>query len=182
LNQFATLKRNLSTERRTAVGLLDWFRHFVLAADPGLVQLKQAAKTVLAVVIGLEAFRYFEGQVALYAGMSAGFLMQSTAGTARRTRQIAMAAMGLITTIFVGLGSELSARRWAKQVLLLQADAAGNCAAGWARSAGPMMAAVLTGLCSAFLVYFFVLPDESLRAFRHASHSRTELRCCFVDL
>jgi len=155
--------------------------------------LKQAAKTVLAVVIGLEAFRYFEGQVALYAGMSAGFLMQSTAGRARRTRQIAMGAMGLITTIFVGLGSELSARHWAKQVLLVMAaftafyvrrfipgkamfpifgftlTLLATVQPGGARSAGPMMAAVLTGLCSAFLVYFFVLPEESLRAFRHAA-------------
>ena len=183
----------MSTDKSFTVGWLDRFRYFVLAPDPGLQQLKHAAKTVVAVVIALEAFRFLHSQAALYAGMSAGFLMQSTAGTARRTRQISMAAMGAASTIAVGLGSELSGRHLAKEALLVAAAFAAfyvrkfipgkamfpmfafvltllaTVQPGGAGSALPMMVAVFGGFGSAYLIYFYVLRDESLRAFRHAA-------------
>ena len=172
---------------------LDRFRYVFLAGDPGLQQLKHAAKTVLAVVAALEAFRFAGSQVALYAGMSAGFLMQSTAGEERRTRQMTMAWMGFASTLAVGLGSELSAQHWAKQILLVGAAFAAyyvrrfipgkamfplfafvltllaTVQPGGAGSTLPMMAAIFGGFVSAFLTYFYLLPDETPRAFRHAA-------------
>lgn len=173
---------------------MDRFRYGLLAIDPGLLQIKHGAKTVLAVVAALEIFHFAQSQVALYAGMSAGFLMQSTAGNARKIRQITMAAMGFSSTLAVGLGSELSGQPWAKQTLLLFAafgafyvrlwipgkamfplfafvlTLLATVQPGGAGSALPMMEAIFTGFVSAFVVYFYVLPDESLRAFRHASN------------
>jgi len=161
LNQFATLKQNLSIERRTAVGLVDRFRYFVLAADPGLVQLKQAAKTVLAVVIGLEAFRYFEGQVALYAGMSAGFFDAVDGGQSAADAPDCNGGDGADHHDFCGVGkrtlrpalgqtsaagdgrvhSVLCAPIYTGQGdvfnFRLHADAAGDCAAGWGAQCRP---------------------------------------------
>ena len=172
---------------------LDRFRYLALAIDPGLLQIRHGAKTVLAVVIALEALRFGGSDLALYAGLSAGFLMQSTAGTARKTRQITMCAMGVASTIAVGIGSELSERQWPKEVLLVFAAFAAFYVRRWihgramfpifafvltllatvqpggAKAALPMMVAVFTGFISAFGVYFYVLRDESLHAFRHAS-------------
>ncbi len=183
----------MSTDKSFTVGWLDRFRYFLLAPDPGLQQLKHAAKTVVAVVIALEAFRFLHSQAALYAGMSAGFLMQSTAGATRRTRQISMAAMGVASTIAVGLGSELSGRQVAKEALLVAAAFGAfyvrrfipgkamfpmfafvlallaTVQPGGAGSALPMMLAVFGGFASAYSIYFYLLPDESLRAFRHAA-------------
>jgi len=182
----------LSADRSQAVGLMDRFRYFVLAVDPGMMQLKHAAKTVLAVVIALEAFRFLQSREALYAGMGAGFLMQSTAGNERRTRQISMAYMGAASVIAVGLGSILSGQHVAKQLLLVGAAFAAfyvrrfipgkamfpmfafvltllaTVQPGGAGSALPMMLAISGGFVSAYAVYFYVLRDESLRAFRHA--------------
>ncbi len=173
---------------------MDRFRYGFLAIDPGLLQIKHGAKTVLAVVAALEIFHFAQSQVALYAGMSAGFLMQSTAGNARKMRQITMAAMGISSTLAVGLGSELSGQPWAKQALLVLAAFGAFYVRRWipgkamfpvfafvltllatvqpggASSALPMMGAIFTGFVSAFAVYFYVLPDESLHAFRHASN------------
>jgi len=191
-NTFATLKQKLSTEASYKVGPIDRFRYFLLAADPGMMQLKHAAKTVLAVVIALEAFRFLHSQAALYAGMSAGFLMQSTAGNHRRTRQISMALMGAASTVAVGVGSELSGQHLAKELLLVAAAFAAfyvrrfipgkamfpmfafvltllaTLQPGGAGAALPMMTAVFGGFLTAFAVYFYLLPDESLRAFRHS--------------
>ena len=175
------------------MGLVDRFRYFVLVPDPGLHQLKHAAKTVVAVVIALEAFRFLHSHAALYAGISAGFLMQSTAGTTRRTRQISVAAMGVASTVAVGMGSELSGWPLAKELLLVAAAFAAfyvrkfipgkamfpmfafvltvlaTVQPGGAGSALPMMVAVFGGFVSAYFVHFYLLPDESLRAFRHAA-------------
>ncbi len=183
----------MSNEKSFTVGWLDRFRYFVLAPDPGLQQLKHAAKTVVAVAIALEAFRSLHSQAALYAGMSAGFLMQSTAGSTRRTRQLSMAAMGVASTIAVGLGSELSGQHGAKEALLVAAafgafyvrkfipgkamfpmfafvlTLLATVQPGGAGGPFPMMLAVFGGFSSAYLIYFYVLPDESLRAFRHAA-------------
>ncbi len=174
--------------------MLNQIRYFLLAADPGLSQLRHGAKTVLAVVIALEAMRFLGSDVALYAGLSAGFLMQSTAGTARRTRQISMAAMGFVSTIAVGVGSELSGHAWMKELLLVAAAFAAFYVRRWIhgkamfpvfafilallatvqpggeKSALPMMVAVFSGFISAFCVYFYVLRDESLYAFRNAAN------------
>ena len=178
---------------RNRLGLLTRLRYHLLAADPGLSQLKHGAKTVLAVVAALEALRFSGSALALYSGLSAGFLMQSTAGTARRTRQITMGAMGFASTIAVGIGSELSERQWAKQLLLVAAAFSAFYVRRWihgkamfpvfafiltlvatvqpggAKSAMPMMLAVFTGFLCAFAVYFYVLRDESLNAFRNAA-------------
>ncbi|MDQ6676312.1 MAG: hypothetical protein M3Z09_03350 [Acidobacteriota bacterium] len=175
------------------VGAIDHIRYFLLASDPGLSQLKHAAKTVLALVIALEVCRWMEPRGTLYAGLSAGFLMQSTAGSARRTRQISMASMGAASTLAVAIGSLLASSAWAKEALLVAAAFAAfyvrrfipgkamfpvfafvlmllaTLQPGGTGRAATMMTAVAVGFASAYIVFFYVLPDGTTRAFRHAA-------------
>lgn len=174
------------------VGLIDHIRYFLLSSDAGLSQLKHAAKTVLALVIALEVCRWMEPRGTLYAGLSAGFLMQSTAGSARRIRQISMASMGAASTLAVAVGSLLASNIWAKEALLVGAAFAAfyvrrfipgkamfpifafvlmllaTVQPGGTGRALTMMTAVAVGFASAYLVFFYVLPDGTTRAFRHA--------------
>jgi hypothetical protein len=154
----------------------------LLVTDPGLLRLRQAARTVIAVAISLALFHSFGSLIALFAAFAAAAFMQANSGTSRRQRQMVMTVTGAATAVLVFAGGLCHGHRVAMELMLIGAAAGCFYARRFvpdrnlftlysftlallaATFSGPwphplwLALAVFSGLPIAFLVYFYVWP------------------------
>ena len=95
------------------------FREFFSHNDPGLVRLRQAARTVVAVTIQLALFHRFGGLIALFTAFSAAAFMQANSGASRRQRQAVMIVTGAGTAALVFAGALCHGHRVAAELFLM---------------------------------------------------------------
>jgi hypothetical protein len=91
----------------------------LIESDPGLLRLRHAVKSVIAVAIAVVLFWRVGGVASLFAGISAAFLMQSTDTGSVIRQKVSMAATAAALMIMAPVGSALHSHRIAQAALLI---------------------------------------------------------------
>jgi hypothetical protein len=161
----------------------------LLESDPGWLRFSQAFKTVVAVAIAVALFSGSSRIGALFAGISAAFLMQCVDTGDRRRQQISMAATAAAILIVAPIGSALHGHLaaeaylmigWAAAVFYARRFLVGNGAFTLYSFTEVLLATALpgnpklqfitaaVGFGLAFPLRFYVWPPDEGRAFRDA--------------
>lgn len=174
------------------------------AADPGLLRLRNAVKSVAALGVTLAVFRFLAPAETLFAGISSAFLVQCYSGESRREQQmITMATSAVVMTLLTGLGAALRPHSLLQEVLVVAAAFGAH----WVRNFIPgrplfpifgfvlvllatalpgswkgVMAGVAGGFPAAFVLRFFVWRRLKPQAFEGAVVLFTGETCRAVHL
>jgi len=161
----------------------------LIESDPGLLRVRQAVKSVIAVGVAVALFWRAGGAVPLFAGITTAFLMQSTDTGSRARQQWSMTATAVALMIMTPFGSVLHGNRLAEAALLIAWAAAvfyarrflqGNGAFTLFSFTAVLLATALpgrpkdqfltalAGFAIAFVLRFYIWPPDESRAFRDA--------------
>lgn len=159
-------------------------------ADPGLLRLTQACKTVLAVVISICLYWHASLQTRMFAAAGSAYIMQCSSTGPLRRRQLTMLISGLAIAVVVGLAGVLTGRPILQDLLIVSVAAlayyfrrilpdknqfpvfgftlcvlASVLSTDWRQGLHDLLA-VATAIPIAFTTYFFILPPNIVRAAR----------------